>query len=105
MPAFRGTFVFDMLADVRSLTGQRFSLEKLATATLNTGKSADGLMALQWYKEGRFDLIEEYCTKDVEVTKDLFMFGVNNGFIHAPVKDGSLIRIPVKWKEILASYL
>jgi DEAD/DEAH box helicase domain-containing protein len=103
--SFRGTFVFDILADIRSITGQRFSLDKLAQSTLNVGKSADGLQALEWYKQGRFDLIEEYCTKDVEVTKDLFMFGVEKGFIHAPMKDGSLIRIPVKWNEILSSYI
>lgn len=105
LKAFRGTFVFDMLADIRSITGKRFSLDKLTQSTLNSGKSADGLMALQWYKEGRFDLIEEYCIKDVEVTKDLFMFGVEKGFVHAPMKDGSLIRVPVKWREILSSYI
>jgi DEAD/DEAH box helicase domain-containing protein len=102
---FRGTYVFDMLADIRSLTGKRFSLEKLASATIKAGKSADGLQALRWFKEGRFDLIEQYCKQDVAVTKDLFLFGVMNGYIHAPVKDGSLIRVPVNWKDILGTYL
>jgi len=29
-------------------------------------------MALKWFKEGKMDLIEEYCQKDVELTRDLF---------------------------------
>lgn len=84
----------DMLLDVQRTTGRRFSLENLAVPTLKVGKSADGLQALAWYKEGRIDLIAEYCKKDVEVTKDLYLFGKENGYILGRMKTGNIIKIP-----------
>ncbi len=37
---------FDLLIDIRELIGKRIKLDSVARATLNTGKSADGLLAL-----------------------------------------------------------
>jgi DEAD/DEAH box helicase domain-containing protein len=97
LPDFGKTLVFDMLSDVRVKTGRRFSLDNLAGATIQAAKSADGLQALQWYKEGKIDQIVEYCKKDVEVTKNLFLHGAERGFINAVLKEGAVIRIPVEW--------
>ena len=66
---------FDMLIDVNKKLGHRLSLNHLAENTLNTEKSADGLVSLQWYKEGKIDKIIEYCKQDVEITRDLFLYG------------------------------
>ncbi len=44
------------------------------------------------------DLITEYCIKDVEITKNLFHFGVNNGYLLYERKFGGLVRIPVDWE-------
>ena len=46
---------------------------------LQSGKAADGLQALAWYREGRIDRIIEYCTKDVEVTRRLYEYALENG--------------------------
>ncbi|MDP3480473.1 MAG: DEAD/DEAH box helicase, partial [Desulfoprunum sp.] len=43
----------DLLEEVSNHLGYRLSLDRLAQQTLGIGKSADGLQALQWYKEGR----------------------------------------------------
>jgi DEAD/DEAH box helicase domain-containing protein len=99
-PDFSKTVVFDMLADVLNSTGRRFSLDNLAGASIGAQKSADGLQALEWYKEGRIDLIAEYCKKDVEVTKNLLLHGMEGGFINAVLKEGAVIRIHVNWKVL-----
>jgi DEAD/DEAH box helicase domain-containing protein len=51
----------------------------LAQETLGLGKSADGLQSLQWVREGRLDLVEEYCRKDVEILRDLYLHGRREG--------------------------
>ncbi|MGY8766556.1 MAG: ribonuclease H-like domain-containing protein, partial [Nitrospinaceae bacterium] len=52
---------FDMLEDIKVKLNHRLSLNHLAENTLNSKKSADGLISLQWYKEGKIDKIVEYC--------------------------------------------
>jgi DEAD/DEAH box helicase domain-containing protein len=88
----------DMLADIYRKLGFRLRLADVAEATLGTGKSSDGLQSLQWWKEGRIDLIEEYCRKDVEVTRNVFQFGVTNGYILYRDREGRSLRLPVDWK-------
>lgn len=97
---FSRTMVFDLLADVYHSTGRRFSLDNMAGATIGAQKSADGLQALEWYKEGKIDLIAEYCKKDVEVTKNLLIHGMTGGFVNAVLKEGAVIRIPVCWDSL-----
>jgi DEAD/DEAH box helicase domain-containing protein len=63
----------DLLEEIHGYLGYRLSLNALAAETLGAAKSADGLQALQWYREGRIDLIQKYCRKDVEITRDLFL--------------------------------
>ena len=70
---------FDMLLELKKLLGHRLRLDSLARSTLQTGKSADGLQSLQWYKEGRIDLIIEYCKQDVEVTRRLYEYALEHG--------------------------
>jgi DEAD/DEAH box helicase domain-containing protein len=65
----------DMLDHVHKRLGFRVSLDNLAGATLNAAKSADGLQAVHWYREGRMQEILEYCQQDVEVTRQLYEYG------------------------------
>jgi DEAD/DEAH box helicase domain-containing protein len=46
------------------------------------------------------DKIIEYCKKDVEVTKNLFLHGAERGFVNALLKEGAVIRIPVEWNSL-----
>ena len=70
---------FDMLAELKKVLGHRIRLDSLARSTLQSGKAADGLQALAWYREGRIDRIIEYCKKDVEVTRRLYEYALENG--------------------------
>ncbi len=87
---------FDMLIDVKKKLGHRLSLNHLAENTLNAAKSADGLVSLQWYKEGKIDKIIEYCKKDVEITRDLFLYGVSHGYVKYSTRKG-VAKLPVNW--------
>ena len=87
----------DILRDVHAQLGYRLSLDALGTATLNTPKSAGGLQALQWYKEGRLDLIETYCRQDVDLTRDLFRYGLSHGHLLFDRKGEGRLRVPVAW--------
>lgn len=87
----------DMLTHVHERLGYRLKLDNLAQATLGVGKSADGLMALQWWKEGKLDEIAHYCRQDVAVTRDLYLFGRENRYVLFQNKAGQKARLPVAW--------
>jgi DEAD/DEAH box helicase domain-containing protein len=97
----KGLDVFDIMYDLEALTRQRFlKLEHVARGTLGTGKSADGLKAVEWWKQGEIQKIIEYCQQDVRVTRDVFNFGRQNGFVkiqRSEGGDGPVAQVPVQW--------
>ncbi len=87
----------DMLSEIHRRLGFRLSLGHLAEANLGESKSADGLQSLAWWKEGRVDLIEAYCKKDVEVTRRIFDLGRERGYLLYRDHAGRSARVPVSW--------
>jgi DEAD/DEAH box helicase domain-containing protein len=71
----------DMLAIIRESLGFRIKLDDVAAATIGTKKSAHGLLAVQWWKEGKVKEIIDYCQQDVKVTKEVYEFGLEHGYI------------------------
>ncbi len=94
---FNSLPTLDLLVKIHEILGYRVALDNLARATLDAAKSADGLQALKWWQEGRLDLITEYCRQDVKVTKDLYLFGRDNGHVLFTNKAGQKVRLPVSW--------
>lgn len=93
-----GLDTFDLMLDIHNVSGWKFvKLDKIAAATLGTNKSADGLMAVEWWKTGEIDKIIEYCIKDVEITRDLFKFGMSNGYVKIEKADGGAAQFSVNW--------
>ena len=84
----RGLNHFDILTEVKKVLGHRLKLDSLARPTLQVGKSADGLQALAWYKEGRIDLIIEYCKQDVEVTRRIYEYAREHGELLYDTRSG-----------------
>lgn len=70
---------FDMLEAVYKNLGFRIKLDNLAQATLGTGKSGDGLKAIQLYKEDKIEELRAYCLDDVKITKQLYDYGKDTG--------------------------
>ena len=87
---------FDMLLELKKLLGHRLKLESIARPTLGAGKSADGLQALKWYKEGKLDKIIEYCKVDVEVTRDVHRYAIENGKLHYDSRSG-IKTVKLNW--------
>lgn len=87
----------DLLRRIQDTLHYRVSLDNVAQATLNAPKSADGLQALQWWKEGRLDKIEAYCRDDVLLTQRLYCFGLEHGFVLFRNKAGQRVRVPVNF--------
>lgn len=87
----------DLLDDIYNKLGFRVGLDALASATLGTNKSADGLVAIQWFREGKIDELIAYCRDDVAITKKLFEAGRDNGFVQFVDRYGHKKKVNVTW--------
>ena len=87
---------FGILKDVWDRLVYTVSLNQIAKSTLKIEKSGNGLLSLQWFKEGKMAQIIEYCIKDVEITRDVFLYGLKNGYLDFE-KNGQSVRLPIKW--------
>jgi DEAD/DEAH box helicase domain-containing protein len=95
----------DILEEISSQLGYRLSLDRLAEHTLGIRKSADGLQALRWFKQGEMDKIKKYCTHDVEITRDLFLHGLKRRFLLFQNKAGRVVRLPVRFDRAIRRIL
>lgn len=64
----------DLLESIRQSIGKRIRLDSVAQATIGAKKSANGLQAVKWWREGEIASIKKYCKQDVKVTKEVFEF-------------------------------
>lgn len=80
----------DLLEEIRKSLGRRLRLDSVAEATVGAKKSAHGLQAVRWWREGKIDEIKKYCEQDVKVTKKVFDYALKNH--HVKFKDGSRKR-------------
>jgi hypothetical protein len=68
----------DLMVDIEKKLGHRLGLDAVAQATLGVGKTADGLDAIKWWREGRYADVAEYCCYDVKCTKLVHEYGVQH---------------------------
>jgi len=88
----------DMFIDFVDKTTYWLGLDGLYKNNIGgSGKSADGLQALRWWKEGKVDLIIEYCKQDVAVTRDVYKFGVQNKRMKFE-RSGTIKEVDMEWK-------
>ena len=71
----------DLLAEVQKVLGRRVRLQALAEATLGKDKTGDGLMAAEWWKEGKKDKVAAYCIEDVRLTRELYEYARMHGLL------------------------
>jgi DEAD/DEAH box helicase domain-containing protein len=95
---FKELNTFDILEDIYQRLGFRLALDHLAQETLNQAKTADGLQAVEWFKNGEMDKLIEYCRHDVAITRDLFQHGLNYGqLVYRTKQDDTRLRLLVNW--------
>lgn len=89
----------DLMADLQKKLGHRLSLAHLAEHTLGGAeKSADGLLAVEWWREGLYQQVIDYCQMDVKLTYDLWKFGQDNKHVlFAHKQSGEILKCPVSW--------
>jgi len=90
----------DLMEDIYNKLGFRVGLDALAAATLGPAahKSADGMMAIRWFREGKIAELIAYCRDDVSITKQLFEAGRDSGFVRFVDRDGQAKKVSVSWK-------
>ena len=87
----------DMLVELQNTLQHRLSLDSIATATLGVEKTAEGLQAIEWFREGRLLEIAEYCCYDVKLTRLVHEYGVAQRQLHYHNRFGKKMTVPVKW--------
>jgi DEAD/DEAH box helicase domain-containing protein len=92
----------DLLENIKNALGRRLRLDSVAQATVGAKKSADGLQAVRWWKEGNIKDIKKYCEQDVRVTKEVFEYARKHG--HVKFKDGTknceIVLNTAHWEEL-----
>jgi DEAD/DEAH box helicase domain-containing protein len=96
--SFRAIPSTDMLQDIYRTLNFRLSLDSIARATLGATKSANGIQSVEWFRNGELEKVAEYCKADVDVTRRIYEFGREHGFVHYYSKLGSKLNVKVNWK-------
>jgi DEAD/DEAH box helicase domain-containing protein len=93
-----GLEVFDLMDEVERGLGRKWiKLEYVAQGCLGEGKSGDGKLAVEWYKEGRLKELAEYCAVDVDVTHRIFRHGLEKRFLAVEWPDKTRKEFVVDW--------
>ncbi len=87
----------DMLVDLQNRLQHRLSLDSIATATFGVEKTAEGMQAIQWFREGRLMDIAEYCCYDVKITRLVHEYGAQNRRLLYHNRFGKKLSVPVSW--------
>ena len=87
----------DLMVDLQKTLGHRLSLDAIASASLGTEKTAEGLPAIQWWKEGKLLEIAEYCCFDVKITKMVHEFGMRHKQVFYNNRFGTRLSVEVDW--------
>lgn len=91
------TVNLDLLIDLEQKLGHRLKLESIASASLGFGKTADGLEAIRWWREGKIMEIAKYCAYDVKVTKAIHEYGAEHCHVKYLDRFGRPQIVEVKW--------
>lgn len=92
----------DILVEIKNSIGRRLRLDTIAEATLGENKSGHGLEAVQWWREGKRDLVEKYCLDDVRITKEIYDYARKNKELkYKDFGDEKIIKLNTKdWEKI-----
>ncbi len=87
----------DLMVDLQTKLQHRLSLDSIATATFGVEKTAEGMQAIRWFREGKLMEIAEYCCYDVKLTKLVHEYGCHHRQLHYHNRFGKKMTVPVGW--------
>jgi len=88
----------DLMDSIYRTLGFRVSLDAVAQGSLGAAKTAEGTQSVAWFRAGLLDKVAEYCKADVDLTRRVFEFGRDNGFVFYLSRLGSKQKVQVNWK-------
>jgi len=98
-PGDLATFpTLDLMAEIEKNLGFRLKLDDVAHGCLGTGKSGNGLQAIEFFRRGEIDKLREYCQQDVKVTKEVYEYGLQNKSIKFKDRAGRLMPVVVDFE-------
>ncbi len=87
----------DLMVDLQNTLQHRLSLDSIATATFGVEKTAEGMQAIRWFKDGRMLEIAEYCCYDVKLTKLVHEYGQRHRQVHYHNRFNKKMTVAVNW--------
>lgn len=85
----------DLMVYIKNSYGRRVKMDDIAHSTLGRKKTSHGLIAVQWWNEGKIDDIKKYCEADVMITKEIYEFALANKFLKLKDFKGETVKIPI----------
>ena len=95
---FASLRTLDLLLDLRRILNFGLPLDSLAKACLGATKTANGIQSVEWFRAGELEKVAEYCKADVDITRRVYEFGRDNGFVYYYSKLGSKLKVAVNWR-------
>jgi len=90
----------DIMVEMEKELGYRPGLDAVAKETLGVQKIGKGLDALEYYRDGEWEKLEKYCLKDVEVTRDLYYYGLKHKKLIFKNRWNTVIEVPVNFEKV-----
>ncbi len=87
----------DVLVELQKKLTHRLSLDAVASATLGVEKTAEGMQAIHWFRQGRLMDIAQYCCYDVKITRLVHEYGAAHKQLHYHNRFGKKLSVPVSW--------
>jgi len=87
----------DMMVELQAKLNHRLSLDSVANATLGVEKTAEGLQAIRWFREGKLLEIAEYCCYDVKITRLVHEYGARHRQLYYRNRFNQKLAVPVAW--------
>lgn len=87
----------DILVELQKAVNHRLSLDAVATSTLGVEKTAEGMQAIYWFREGKLMEIAEYCCYDVKITRLVHEYGVAHKQLFYRNRFGAKLSVSVPW--------
>tara|TARA_R100001510_G_scaffold56653_1_gene62673 strand:- start:17 stop:610 length:594 start_codon:yes stop_codon:yes gene_type:complete len=88
----------DTSRDIRSITGERFTLSNLVTKTLGEDKIMTSEEAPIVWKQGGYVEVAEYCMKDCVLVYDLWKYGQENSLVKGfSIEKEKEVELGVEW--------
>jgi len=91
----------DLMVSIEERIKHRVGLDAVAEATCGVKKTANGMEAIQWWREGKQKQVAEYCCYDVKTTRLVHEHGVRTGKV-AYVSHKTFLKqqVAVDWASI-----